>query len=659
MDNIAQLLYLYGIGYEYHKYTGDHVVFDHQTRLQALQECGVDVSNPDEIDRLNFELDIAKWLTPVEAITLVCKETPTITIRVDDGLHINELTVSIPALGYCCVCDPNKQVAIGDYRYQDTRYVQFEVPINAIEVGYHSAEVMLNGARFETELWVTPRQCYDPIEQHKKLLGLSIQLYSLKPAGSKLSADFYELKQLVEASAAEGVDYILLNPLHLLFVDKPEKASPYSPNDRRLLHPFYISIELLCEQFGLDVSVFADYLDVSKSNLSATYLNMTHCMESKLNALRFAWQLLCDQTGAWRADFARFCQAKQQELKAFEDDDFAKFLQWLAFEQLTLCQSLALNAGMAVGLINDLAVGCADGSSEYNSNKNLYADHARVGAPPDPWAELGQNWGLPALNPVKLKAQRFAFFKQLIQANITGVGALRIDHVMGLRRLWWCFYQEQQQTGCYVYYPFEYLLAILKIESVKHQVMIIGEDLGVVPIEIKEAMSESHIYSNILFYFEKDYHGQFLAPTHYKHNALLMVANHDVPPFFGWWSHDDLRLRREYQLLSEPQLTKADEERTSEREKLCHWLSCYGEASVALASEARDVYQALINVLAKSPAKMLTIQFDDLDEQKLPVNIPGTDQEYPNWRRRLNQTSAEIIASSRPLIRDAITSRKE
>ncbi|MEJ6474708.1 4-alpha-glucanotransferase [Pseudoalteromonas piscicida] len=657
MDNIAQLLYLYGIGYEYHKYTGDHVVFDHQTRLQALTACGINVDDPNEVARLNFELDIAKWLTPFEAITLVEQDAPSLLLRVKDGQKIQTLSVNIPTLDYRCNCDVNNMTIVGDYIYQNQRYVQLAVPIPPIEVGYHCAQVALNGEQFDTELWVTPAHCFDPIERNNKLLGLSIQLYSLKPSSNKPSADFFELRELVEASAAEGIDYILLNPLHLLFLDEPEKASPYSPNDRRLLHPFYISIELLCEQFELDSALFFAHFSANTNTEGRCYLNMSHCLTSKMDALKVAWRILNEGKGSWREAFEQFCCNKQQELALFEGDEFSQFLQWIAFEQLTQCQTTALRLGMAIGLINDLAVGCADGSSEYQNNRDLYAEYARVGAPPDPWAEHGQNWGLPALDPVKLKAQQFRFFKQLIQANITGVGGLRIDHVMGLRRLWWCLINDQQQTGCYVYYPFEHLLAILKIESVLHNVMIIGEDLGVVPVEMKSAMSQSHIYSNILFYFEKDYHGQFLAPADYKCHALLMVANHDVPPFFGWWQHDDLQLKYEYQLLNKEQLAKAHKERTVERDKLCHWLAQHGSVSVTRECDAQAVYGALIDVLANAPAKMLTLQFDDLDQQRLPVNIPGTDKEYPNWRRQLNHTSQEIIAQSRQLIRDAVTSR--
>ena len=145
------------------------------------------------------------------------------------------------------------------------------------------------------------------------------------------------------------------------------------------------------------------------------------------------------------------------------DRDYASYLQWQAHLQLNICQQAARDSGMAIGLINDLAVGCAGDGSEFKSQNELFAENAHVGAPPDPWAEHGQNWGLPALNPQKLSKDNFAFYRSLIRANMEDVGGLRIDHVMAIRRLWWCFENNSQQDGCYVYYPFEQLLAVLKI----------------------------------------------------------------------------------------------------------------------------------------------------------------------------------------------------
>ncbi|MEI5637455.1 MULTISPECIES: 4-alpha-glucanotransferase [unclassified Pseudoalteromonas] len=652
MDKLAQLLYLYGVGYEFQDYNGHHHTFEQQTRQQVLSECGINWQDENVLTELNYQLDIAKWQQLVESVTIVSQASPCLTIRLPSDSRLQHIELQVAALQYHCQGLIKDAAITGHYHYEGCDYLQLEVPIADLPIGYHQAEVIAAGESHSTELWVTPEQCFDPLEPSTRLLGLSVQLYTLQPSGNKACADFYELRQLIEAAATRQVDYILLNPLHLLFLSQPERASPYSPNDRRLLHPLYVSVELICERYDLEY----DFAEEPKQD--GDYLDMTAAIEQKLLRLREVWQQLQQKSELWQSDYQRFCLEKQQQLKTLQDDPFQCFMQWQAFAQLAQCQHSAKAAGMSVGLVNDLAVGCAEDSNEYLSNKALYSQTAKVGAPPDPWAETGQNWGLPALDPVKLKAQNFAFFKQLIQANFSGVGGLRIDHVMGLRRLWWCFMVEQQQRGCYVYYPFEYLLAILKIESVLNQVMVIGEDLGVVPVEVKTAMAESHIYSNILFYFEKDHQGQFLAPEHYRQQALLMIANHDVPPFYGWWQHGDLELKQRLQLLPPQQYQQQQQARREEREKLCQWLQWHSQQTVTMDSPTEDVYTALVTALAGSKAKLFTLQLDDLDCQHLPVNIPGTDTEYPNWRRKLSASCTEIIARSAAILDAAATSRK-
>jgi len=314
---------------------------------------------------------------------------------------------------------------------------------------------------------------------------------------------------------------------------------------------------------------------------------------------------------------------------------------------------------MAIGLINDLAVGCAGDGSEFKSQNELFADNAHVGAPPDPWAEHGQNWGLPALNPQKLSKDHFAFYRSLIRANMEDVGGLRIDHVMAIRRLWWCFENNAQQDGCYVYYPFEQLLAVLKIESHLNQCVVIGEDLGVVPNEVREALKASAIYSNGLFYFEKDHQGDFLAAEHFAPHSLLMIANHDVPPFKGWWVGHDITIKQQYGLLDEAQTQAQFDARNIEKHRMLNFISRESNQHLSLDTDAFIVYEALASSLAAAPAKLFTIQIDDLDQQILPVNIPGTDKEYPNWRRLLSRPAAQIIKTQQTLLANLISIRNQ
>ena len=606
MESLSQLFYLHGIGYEYTKYTGEHVVFSDATRSAALSCCGVDVTDHAQISHLNISLDANKWLQLVPDCSLVCAEQPAVKVRIDKRMLGQQCTVSFAQLDLPSITHQLADLQCsGDYLFNDVTYLELIFPLPALPTGYHDASINVAGLTAES---------------------------------------------LTEQAASHKLDYILLNPLHLLFSEQPERASPYSPNNRALLNPLYISIDLCDDSINnpnITAYLQSNYAsDFKKRTLQSQYINYSAVSEFKYAAFNLLYQHFCMHGSKHRKQhFSDFCQQHGATLATLKvtDSDFAYYLQWQAYVQLKLCQTTAREQGMSIGLINDLAVGCAGDGSEFLNQQSLFTDSAYVGAPPDPWAEHGQNWGLPALNPIKLSDNNFSYYRALIRANMENVGGLRIDHVMAIRRLWWCFEHQQQQDGCYVYYPFEHLLAVLTIESHLNQCIVIGEDLGVVPPEVKAALADKAIFSNSLFYFEKDYQGEFLAAQSFAPQSLLMVANHDVPPFFGWWQGLDLTLKLKYQLIDEQQLTQLRADRDIEKQRLLRFLSGCAAHTLFLDSTASDVYQALTLGLAAAPARLFTIQLDDLDEQTLPVNIPGTDQEYPNWRRVLTHSSEQIF----------------
>ena len=280
---------------------------------------------------------------------------------------------------------------------------------------------------------------------------------------------------------------------------------------------------------------------------------------------------------------------------------------------------------------------------KYQRNQLIFADNVSIGAPPDPIALQGQNWGLPAPDPVKLKEDNYHFFIDLLRANMQTCGALRIDHVMGLLRLWWCVQYQEQQYGCYVFYPFDDLLAILALESHRNHCLIVGEDLGVVPPEVITNMAKEQLYGNDIFYFEKAADGQFKQPNHYRQQALLMIANHDVAPFYAWWQGDDIQIKNNYQLFTQPeQFQLAITERAQERQRLIQWLGT-GDVSDASAT----IYQAVATKLASAQSTLFCLQIEDLEGNSTPVNIPGTHTEYPNWCRRLNQSLAKTFEQTK------------
>ena len=654
MDALSQLFYLHGIGYEFTKYTGEQVVFSNDTRKQALQCCGIDTNDANQIAHLNYELDAATWQQLVPRVSLLEWPENTLKIRIDERQQHLCVGIKVEALGLDLAFQTMRDLPVtGEYYLHGVRYIEVALELPFIPAGYYDATIKVGEQFSNTQVWSVPEQVYQ-VDDIKRT-GLSIQLYTLKNKALLGVGDFSDLLSLTHLCSAQNMDYILLNPLHLLFADMPERASPYSPNSRALLNPLYIAIDL-CDDANNNAELNAlmqsdDVISLMQSNDQfINYENVSRIKYTLFKALYSQFELTASNER--RQAFTAFCNTHTSTLNTLESDNltFDYYLQWQAYLQLALCQKSCIELGMAIGLINDLAVGCAGDGVEFKNQQSLFSQEASVGAPPDPWAEAGQNWGLPALNPRSLSNNHFEFYRSLIRANMQNVGGLRIDHVMAIRRLWWCFETNGKQDGCYVYYPFEHLLAILKIESHINQSIVIGEDLGVVPPEVRDALASSGIFSNSLFYFEKQHDDEFLLVNDLPSRCLLMIANHDVPPFMGWWQHDDLDIKQQYSLINEQQCNDLTHQRVEEQERLLRFINANQTNELNLQANAMDVYKSLALCLAKSQSRLLALQIDDLDEQLYSVNIPGTDTEYPNWRRVLTHTCEEIFSKNASLL---------
>ncbi|MDO6465301.1 4-alpha-glucanotransferase [Pseudoalteromonas carrageenovora] len=655
MDAISQLFYLHGIGYEFTKYTGEQVFFSEDTRKRALQCCGVDTNNEAQIAQLNYDLDASNWLGLVANVSLVEQQSPLLKIKIDERQQNLPVNITVPSLNINITLNNLYNLAVtGEYYLHGVRYIELAVPINEMPIGYHDAVVKVGEQLARTQIWSVPDQVFQ-VEDVKRT-GLSIQLYTLKNKAQLGVGDFNDLLELTALCGTKNMDYILLNPLHLLFANIPERASPYSPNSRALLNPLYISVALSADaQNNTQLNVLMDSDDViDLLNATDQFINYHKVSQVKyalFKALYNHFELTASNER--REAFDKFCNENLSTLSTLNSTEpaFDYYLQWQATVQLALCQQSCKDQGMAIGLVNDLAVGCAGDGAEFYNQQALFSEGANVGAPPDPWAEAGQNWGLPALNPQSLQHNNYQYYRSLIRANMQSVGGLRIDHVMAIRRLWWCFDTNGHQDGCYVYYPFEHLLAILKIESHINQSIVIGEDLGIVPPEVKHALSTSGIFSNSLFYFEKQHDGEFLSVDDLAPHCLLMIANHDVPPFSGWWCHDDLNIKQQYELINKSEYEQQKQQRIQEQHKLLRFINSHSnKPELVLNSNATDVYAQLALCLAGSQSGLFALQIDDLDEQKYPVNIPGTDKEYPNWRRVLTHSSKDIFTKNAPLL---------
>jgi 4-alpha-glucanotransferase len=494
---------------------------------------------------------------------------------------------------------------------------------------------------------------------------LAVQLYSVRSARNWGIGDFADLEGLIALSAGLGAGGVGLNPLHALFDDRPGDCSPYSPNSRLFLNPLYIDVAKLP---GVSHPPDGALARIRQADL----VDYAAVAKLKWRALRSAFRKFkADPAAASRADFERFRAERGSLLTPFacfevlrhkfrkpwwewpeswrqpneaecaglrESNDgaeieFVEFAQWVADRQLRDCRDLALRLGMKVGLYLDVAVGVqCDGFDAWNE-QGAISRHLAVGAPPDPLNTAGQNWGLAGFNAAGLVMTSFEPFREMLRASMRYAGAIRLDHVLGLKRLYLVPHGFAPDNGVYVQMPFEALLATTAQESVAHRCVVIGEDLGTVPEGFREQMADWGIWSYLVMMFERDERGGFPGLDHYAANALVTLNTHDLSTYAGWRSFSDLKLKRS--LGIDP--GESDDARWHALIMLSDTLRDNGIAG-------HDLY-AVTGFLARTKSRLLAISLEDLLGVIDQPNIPGTVDEHPNWRRFLPLAAGDITAA--------------
>ena len=576
-----------------------------------------------------------------------------------------------------------------------------------LEPGYHRLRVTSPAAlKCEQSLIVTPARCFQPAAfADKKHWGVSVQLYGLRSERNWGIGDFGDLQQLLQLLAAQGADFVGLNPIHALYPAMPEHASPYSPSSRRWLNCIYLDVTAMpgfteaveCQQLVAAPS-FQQQLFEQRSR---DWVDYSGVMQLKQPVMRASYQwFLQHATADEQAAFADFKQAggsslQQQALydalhahlyaqnsehwgwpawpeeyqdptsavvKAFakaqsKELDFYSYLQFCADRQLAAAQQTAKAAGMLLGIYRDLAVGVSEASMDIWANPDLYCRDASIGAPPDPLGPQGQNWGLPPMSPLQLFQQGYQPFIDLLRSNMQHAGALRIDHVMALLRLWWVpKAAEDARGGAYLYYPIMDLLGILALESQRNQVLVIGEDLGTVPDGIRDLLQQHGVYSYRVYFFEQAADGGFISPAHYPLQAMATLCTHDLPTLIGFWHCDDLKLGEQLGLYPDAaQLQQLFEQRHRNKQRILDSLHGHGALPSDYPRQVEQVgmepvlARALQLHLAKGHSQLLCLQLEDWMQMTQPVNVPGTSDEYPNWRRKLSQTLEQLAAQPEQL----------
>ncbi|MGJ0193801.1 4-alpha-glucanotransferase [Pantoea sp. RRHST58] len=568
--------------------------------------------------------------------------------------------------------------------------------------GYHQLTLEHEAQRYGCCVIVSPPRCYEPptLLAGESLWGSCIQLYTLRSASNWGIGDFGDLQRMIDETARRGGAFVGLNPLHALFPAEPESASPYSPSSRRWLNILYIDVNAVPDFQQSEAAQAWWRLEATQQALQAArnaeWVDYSAVTRLKLDGLRLAWQTfrLRDAEDAEAAAFEAFVEAggdsllsqglfdalhaeqRQQDsdshgwqswpdalqhpdsaavlafrIEQSDEVRFCLWLQWLAARQFSACWQRCQQHEMAIGLYRDLAVGVARDGAETWRERELYCLEASVGAPPDILGPLGQNWGLPPMDPQVMAARAFEPWIALLRASMQDCGALRIDHVMALLRLWWIPQGESAAEGAYVHYPVDALLAILALESQRHRCMVIGEDLGTVPAAIVDKLRDAGVYSYKVLYFEQASKQAFRAPTQWPRQAMAVATTHDMPTLRGWWRSDDLRLGSRLGLYPDKDvLAGLYRDRQAARKALLQTLLRSGALPRRRRFEqggarmTRALSQAMLGYLADTQSALLGLQPEEWLDMTTPVNVPGTTDAYPNWRRKLSATLEEMFS---------------
>jgi 4-alpha-glucanotransferase len=496
---------------------------------------------------------------------------------------------------------------------------------------------------------------------------LAVQLYALRSRRNWGHGDFGDLARLVPLAASCGAAGIGLNPLHSLFPDRALEASPYAPNSRIFLNALYIDVEAIPEFPGAAAAGID--LDASRRGELIDYAVVAR---AKLDALRLAYEHFVISAGAERrADFEQYRQEQGEPLLRFacfetlrarfgskpwpewprrwrrpspaslkrlrgtarEQCEFHEYVQWIADRQLQACKALAQRSCMPIGLYVDIAVGVHQHGADVWSQQDSVLADVSVGAPPDEFNPAGQNWGLAPFNPTALVESDFAALRVLMKSAMRHAGAIRLDHVLGLNRVFMIPQRCTANEGTYVRFPFEPSLKTIAQESLNARCVVIGEDLGTVPEGFRETMARWGLWRYLVMLFEREGNGRFRPPEAYPAEAVATFNTHDLASLRGWLDAHDLRIKRGLGL--DP--GESDEARG--------WAQQFFHASLderapAYAGEAatahgRNELAAVACFLAQTPSRLVAIALDDILGERDQVNIPGTVNEHPNWRRKL------------------------
>ncbi|MGB5950987.1 MAG: 4-alpha-glucanotransferase [Ornithinimicrobium sp.] len=670
-EALTRLAQVHGVATEFWDWQGIHRPVSAKTVYAVLAALGVNVSNESEAEQALEDHARLTWKRfAVSFVGLPQGEAREVLVHGVPGERISATVRTETGLARTIVVESGNETmeVDGVAKQRQSAMLPDDLPLGWHQLVYEGPGCP-DDQPLHTTVVVYPAALSLPAHLRAdggQQWGLMTQLYAMRSARSWGLGDLADLGDAGAWAAGLGADFVLVNPLHAAEPEAPIEPSPYLPTTRRFVSPLYIRVEDVPEVAYLSAAerqLIEWHADDAQRYLELDFLERDQVWAAKEAALRLvfnqplslrrerAFHAFCERGGESLVDFATWCALSIDQgtpfsewpeelqdpaspaVEAFRskrdrDVEFYLWLQWIAAEQLAGVQRDLLDTGMRIGVVHDLAVGVHPRGADAWALRNTLARGVTVGAPPDQYNQLGQDWSQPPWQPAALADSGYAPYREMLTSVLRDAGGLRVDHVIGLFRLWWIPDGLAPNEGTYVRYDHEAMIGILMLEARRAGAVIIGEDLGTVEPWVRDYLRERGILGTSILWFERNENGP-VPPEKYRQLCLATVTTHDLPPTAGYLRGVHMHLRRDLGLLTRSWEEELGEDEAARDEVLAvlreRGLLDEG-ASVAAQVEALHRY------LTWSPAKLVGVSISDLAEDVRIINQPGTHEEYPNWQ---------------------------
>ena len=687
---LVELATAHGVATDFWDWRGQHVVVPRESVEAVLAALGVPAHTEESVRASLAEARDAPWRRALPPCVVLRSGRPaTVPVHVPHGEPVR-LHLELEDGGRVDLEQSDHWVeprTIGDRQVGEAT---FTVP-GDLPLGWHELVAFVGGDRpaaaesARVPLVVTPDRLELPaaVADGPPTWGLMTQLYSLRSRRSWGHGDLDDLAELARWSGEDlGAGFVLINPLHAPSPTVPVEPSPYLPVTRRFVSPLYVRVEQVPEHAYLTGAVRAEIertaLLQRAMSASATLIDRDDVWEAKRSALTLLhavarspareadYRAFLEREGRGLVDFATWCalaevhgdvwsgwpeplrDPRSAAVAAAREElavrvDFFCWLQWVVDEQLGAAQQRARASGMALGIVHDLAVGVHPDGADTWALQDVMARGVSVGAPPDAFNQVGQDWSQPPWRPDRLAEAGYGPYRDMLRTVLRHSGGVRVDHILGLFRLWWVPEGRSAAEGTYVRFDHEALVGILALEAWRAGAVVVGEDLGTVEPWVRDYLADRGLLGTSILWFERDYDaGVALPPEQWRELCLASVTTHDLPPTAGYLAGEHIRIRDDLGLLTRP----VEEERRADEADRLSWLTLLVERGWLAADAMHDVPAvtlALHRALAATPSRLLSVALTDVVGETRAMNQPGTHAEYPNWQVPLADRNGDPV----------------